>query len=61
MVLVMVATGVKEVGKEVEGLMMRLFSGEFFGETDQVEADSQSFSFQPHLRLQLRSLNHLRS
>ena len=57
MVLVMVATGVKEV----EGLMMRLFSGEFFGETDKLETDSQSFSFQPHLQLQLRSLNHLRS
>ena len=48
MVLVMVATCVKEVGKEMEGLMMRLFSGEFFGETDKLETDSQSFSFQPH-------------
>ena len=61
MVLVMLATGVKEVGKEKEELMIRWFSGEFFGDTDQVETDPQSFSFQPLLRLQLRSLTHIRS
>ena len=61
MVLVMLATGVVMVGKEKEELLMRWFSGEFFGDTDQVETDLQSFSYQPHLRLQLRSLNHLRS
>ena len=59
--LVMLATGVKEVGNEKEEFMMRWFSGKFFGDTDQVETDPQSFSFQPLLRLQLRSLTHLRS
>ena len=45
MVLVMLATGVVMVGKEKEELLMRWFSGEFFGDTDQVETDLQSFSY----------------